>query len=209
MFPPCVSLKPSPYPRGERPGRQGAGAVPVEGGARNSSRLIRAKVYRLTGIPCSLCISLTKTLAKAAQRYTKKHPEAPGVLDLTDPADQTAVLEVTPVGDVWGAGPAYEKLLKGKGIDTARELRDADRRWVRQRMTVAGARIVEDLRGVSCIPLEKCPHGRKSVTCSRSFGVRGESLEELREAVAAYMTKAAVGLRRSRLAAYNSVKRRK
>jgi DNA polymerase V len=68
-------------------------------------------------------------------------------------------------------------------------------------MTVVGARLVEELRGVSCIPLEKCPQGRKSMTCSRSFGVRVESLEELREAVAVYMAKAAERLRRSRLAA--------
>ena len=162
---------------------------------------IRAKVYKWTGIPCSMGISQTKTLAKVAQRFTKKHPEAQGVLDLTDPADQAAVLEETPVGDVWGVGPAYAKLLKGKGIDTARQLRDADRRWVRRRMTVVGARIVEELRGVRCIPLEKCPQGRKSVTCSRSFGVPVESQEELREAVAAYMTKAAERLRRSHLAA--------
>lgn len=162
---------------------------------------IRSKVYKWTGIPCSLGISRTKTLAKVAQHYTKRHPEARGVLDLTDSSDQTAVLEETPVGDVWGVGPAYAKLLKGQGIETARQLRDADRRWVRQRMTVVGARVVEELRGVSCLPLEVCPQGRRSVTCSRSFGERVESLAELREAVAVYMTKAAERLRRSRLAA--------
>jgi DNA polymerase V len=162
---------------------------------------IRAKVYKWTGVPCSLGISQTKTLAKVAQRFTKRRAEAQGVLDLTDPSDQAAVLEETPVGDVWGVGPAYAKLLNRAGIDTALKLRDADRRWVRQRMTVVGARVVEELRGVSCIPLEKCPQGRKSVTCSRSFGVLVESLEELREAVAVYMTKAAERLRRARLAA--------
>ena len=162
---------------------------------------IKAKVYKWTGVPCSLGISRTKTLAKVAQRFTKKYPEAQGVLDLTDPSDQTAVLEETPVGDVWGVGPSYSKLLRGAGIDTARKLRDADRRWVRQRMTVVGARVVEELRGVSCIPIERCPQSRKSVTCSRSFGVPVESLEELREAVAVYMSKAAERLRRFRLAA--------
>jgi len=162
---------------------------------------IKAKVYKWTGVPCSLGISQTKTLAKVAQRFTKKHAEAQGVLDLTDPTDQAAVLEETPVEDVWGVGPAYAKLLKRVGIDTARKLRDADRRWVRQRMTVVGARVVEELRGVSCLPLERCPQSRKSVTCSRSFGVLVESIEELREAVAIYMTKAAERLRRSKLAA--------
>lgn len=162
---------------------------------------IRAKVYRWIGIPCSLGISTTKTLSKVAQRHAKKQTEAQGVLDLTDPSDQTAVLEETPVEEVWGVGPAYSKVLKDAGITTARKLRDADRRWIRQRLTVVGARIVEELRGVSCLPLEKCPQARKSVTCSRSFGVLVESLEELREAVAVYTTKAAERLRRSRLAA--------
>ncbi|MDQ3743239.1 MAG: Y-family DNA polymerase [Acidobacteriota bacterium] len=162
---------------------------------------IKAKVYRWTGIPCSLGISTTKTLSKVAQRWTKKHPDTQGVLDLTGATDQTAVLEETPVGDVWGVGPAYSKLLKGVGIDTAKKLRDADRRWVRRRLTVVGARIVEELRGVSCLPLERCPQARKSVTCSRSFGVPVESLEEVREAVAVYTTKAAERLRRSELAA--------
>jgi len=162
---------------------------------------IKAKVYKWTGIPCSMGISQTKTLAKVAQRYTKKHPEAQGVLDLTGPADQTAVLEETPVGDVWGVGPAYEKMLRTEGIDTARKLRDADRRWVRRRMTVVGARIAEELRGVRCLPLEECPQAKRSVTCSRSFGEPTGSLEDLRDAVALYTGRAAERLRRARRAA--------
>jgi hypothetical protein len=85
-------------------------------------------------------------------------------------------------------GRAYAKLLKAAGIITARELRDADRRWIRRRMTVVGARIVAELRGVRCFALEQCPQQKKSVTCSRSFGVFVESLDELREAVAVYTT---------------------
>lgn len=162
---------------------------------------IKAKVYQWTGVPCSLGISQTKTLAKVAQRFTKKAPAEQGVLDLTAPSDQTQVLEETPVEDVWGVGPAYSKLLREAGITTARKLRDADRRWIRQRMTVVGARIVEELRGVRCLPLEQCPQQRKSVTCSRSFGNAVESPDELREAVSCYTFRAAERLRRSRLAA--------
>jgi DNA polymerase V len=163
---------------------------------------IKTKVYQWTGVPCSLGISKTKTLAKVAQRFAKKSPESSqGVLDLTDLSDQTQVLEETLVEDVWGVGPAYSKLLREAGITTARKLRDADRRWIRQRMTVVGARIVEELRGVRCLPLEQCPQARKSVTCSRSFGNAVESLDELREAVSCYTFRAAERLRRSRLAA--------
>src|SRR5205085_9461675 len=100
------------------------------------------KVYQQTAVPCSLGRSKTKTLAKVAHRFTKKSLELQGVLDLTDPSDQTQVLEETPVEDVWGVGPAFSKLLREAGITSARKLRDADRRWIRQRLTVDCALIV-------------------------------------------------------------------
>ena len=162
---------------------------------------IRKKVLQWTGIPVSVGIGQTKTLAKVANHLSKKNPEYQGVLDLTPVEAQTEALEQTPVGEVWGVGPAYAKLLKAAGITTARKLRDTDRRWIRQRMTIVGARIVEELRGISCLPLEQCPQQKKSITCSRSFGLPVESLVELREAVAVYMSRAAERLRRGRLAA--------
>jgi DNA polymerase V len=68
-------------------------------------------------------------------------------------------------------------------------------------MSVVGARIVEELRGVRCLPLEQCPPARRSVTCSRSFGELTGSLEDLRDAVALYAERAAERLRRAALAA--------
>ncbi|HEX8145564.1 MAG TPA: Y-family DNA polymerase [Pyrinomonadaceae bacterium] len=176
---------------------------PAEGESLRSYGLeVREKVRRWTGIPVSIGIAPTKTLSKVANRHAKRSPDATqGVLDLTGLSEQTRALEETPVGDVWGVGPAYSKMLNAAGIISARQLRDADRRWVRRRMTVVGARIVEELRGVSCLPLEQCPQGRKSVTCSRSFGATVESLGELREAVGVYMTRAAERLRKHRMAA--------
>ncbi|MET0649495.1 MAG: Y-family DNA polymerase [Pyrinomonadaceae bacterium] len=162
---------------------------------------IKQKVKEWTGIPVSVGIAQTKTLAKVAARHTRKFTETEGVLDLTDAAAQTAVLEETPVGDVWGIGPSYRQILLDEGIDTARELRDADRRWVRQRMTVVGARIAEELRGVRCLPLEQCPQAKRSVTCSRSFGTLTGALEDLRDAVALYAERAAERLRRALMAA--------
>jgi DNA polymerase V len=177
--------------------------VPLDGGRslEERGREIRDKVLKWTGIPVSVGIAQTKTLAKMAARRTRKLTETKGVLDLTDAAVQTAVLEETPVGDVWGIGPSYRRILLDAGIGTARELRDADRRWVRRRMTVVGARIVEELRGVRCLPLEQCPQAKRSVTCSRSFGTLTGSLADLRDAVALYTERAAERLRRARMAA--------
>lgn len=168
---------------------------------REQGRLIRERVRQWTGVPVSIGIAPTKTLAKIANRFAKKQCEAQGVLDLTPMPERTAALEEMPVSDVWGVGPAYAKLLKAAGITTARKLRDADRRWIRQRMTVVGARIVEELRGVPCLPLEQCPQQKKSVTCSRSFGLPVVSLDELREAVALYLTRAAERMRKHCMAA--------
>jgi DNA polymerase V len=162
---------------------------------------IKEKMLKWTGIPVSIGIAPTKTLAKIANKFAKKSPDLQQIFDLTDPIDQKYVLEVTAVEDVWGVGPAYSKLLKAAGITTALKLRDADRRWVRRRMTVVGARIVEELRGVSCLPLEQCPQAKKSITCSRSFGVLVNSIDEMREAMAVYLSRAAEKLRRARLAA--------
>lgn len=162
---------------------------------------IREKVLQWTGIPVSIGLGQTKTLAKVATHLAKKDVSLQGVLDLMPCDAQTKALEQTPVNEIWGVGPAYSKMLKAAGITTARKLRDADRRWIRQRMTIVGARIVEELRGISCLPLEQCPQQKKSITCSRSFGLPIESLYGLREAVAVYMTRAAERLRRGKLAA--------
>jgi DNA polymerase V len=162
---------------------------------------IKEKVLKWTGIPTSIGIAPTKTLAKVANHLAKQEAAHQGVLDLSPPGEQSAALERTPIEEVWGVGPAYSKVLKAAGITTALKLRDADRGWVRRRMTVVGTRIVEELRGTRCLPLESRPAPKKSVTCSRSFGRAVESLDELREAVALYVTRAAEKLRRGGMAA--------
>ncbi len=162
---------------------------------------IKERVRRVTGIPVSVGMAETKTLAKIANRCAKKSEEARGVLDLTNPVHREAELERTPIEDVWGIGRQYAKLLKSRGIENALQFARADARWVRRRMTVVGARLQMELNGVSCLALEAAPRPRKSLTCSRSFGEAVQTLTELKEAVASFMTRAGEKLRRERLAA--------
>jgi DNA polymerase V len=176
--------------------RYGTPRVPGELG-----REIRERVRHDTGVPVTIGIAETKTLAKLANHLAKNSKKAGGVLDLTRSPYKEVALERTPVEEVWGIGPAYSKLLKQRGIRTALQLRDVDTRWARQAMTVVGARVVMELRGVSCLPLETCPPSKKSLTCSRSFGKSTPALSDLREAVAYYTTRVAEKLRRGRLAA--------
>ena len=162
---------------------------------------IRRKVRRWTGVPVSVGLARTKTLAKLANRIAKQSEKCGGVLDLNESPYLDEALARTPVAEVWGIGPAYAKLLKGRGVTNALHLREVDTRWARKAMTVAGARVVMELRGVCCLPLEVAPSPKKSVTCSRSFGAATESLSDLKEAVAVYVTRAAERLRKAEMAA--------
>jgi DNA polymerase V len=162
---------------------------------------IRDRVLQWTGVGVTVGIAETKTLAKLANHLAKKSEKAAGVLDLTHSKYQEVALERTPVEEIWGIGPAHSRLLRAHGISTALALREVDTRWARKMMTVVGARIVMELRGVSCLPLEKCPPAKKSIGCTRSFPVAINKLDELREPMAVYTTRVAEKLRQAGLAA--------
>lgn len=164
-------------------------------------RQIQMRVKRDAGIPVSIGLAQTKTLAKVAQHYAKRSDRAAGVLDLTPPRYQEIALAQLPVGEVWGVGRRYAAMLEAAGITTARELRDAPDDWVKAKMTVVGARLVQELRGVSCIPLEVAPAAKKMITCSRTFGAATDSWSEIRAALAHFVARAAEKLRRQKLIA--------
>jgi DNA polymerase V len=174
---------------------------PENSSVTDFARKVQQRVYEWTGIPLSVGIAETKTLAKLANHLAKKSDKARGVLDLTRSPYRDCALERTPVENLWGIGRRYRKLLNSRGIMNARQLRDVDIRWARRAMTVVGARIIEELRGHSCLPLEICPPPKKSLTCSRSFGHVVETLSDLREAVASFTIRVAERLRKNHLAA--------
>jgi DNA polymerase V len=159
-------------------------------------RRIKNTIRQHTGIPISIGIGQTKTLAKIANKIAKQ--SASGTFDITDHPDTDILLESIPCNDVWGVGMQYEKLLKLNGILTARNLKYADDAWLRKKMTVMGLRTVWELRGISCIPLEMATLSKKGICSSRSFGKPVETLNELAEALADYTAIAAEKLRKQR-----------
>ena len=159
---------------------------------------IRRTVKTWTGIPVSVGIGPTKTLAKAASRIAKKNPEANGVWSLITPASQHDALSQLPVGDVWGIGPQWSKRLEGEGITTALALTQQPDDWLKKNLTVVGLRTTWELRGTPCIPMEAAPSPRKGIVVSRSFSRRLTEMEPLREALAGYATRVAEKLRRER-----------
>ncbi|HLG94580.1 MAG TPA: Y-family DNA polymerase [candidate division Zixibacteria bacterium] len=162
---------------------------------------IVATVKKWTGIPISIGIAPAKTLAKLANKLAKKRPELGGVMDWTAVPDPERELFQIEVGDLWGIGKSNEKRLQKWGIFSALELRNANDQWILKRMGVIGQRIVFELRGISCLPLEMVRSARKSVLCSRSFGRAVENLDELKQALAEFISQAAETLREERLSA--------
>jgi len=121
-------------------------------------RQIRKTVKQWTGFPVSVGIAETKILAKLANRIAKQTADTDGVFDLLACPDREALLECVAVGDVWGIGPNYARLLTQQGITTAWQLSQADEHWIQQLMGVVGLQVVAELKGRSCLDLEPAPH---------------------------------------------------
>lgn len=173
----------------------------ISGSLADYGHQIRQTVRKWTGMPVSIGIAKTKTLAKIANHLAKRSAQLDGVLDLTASTNLEQVLAEVPVEKVWGIGIKLTIMLKRAGIQTALDLSKADIDWIRNRIGVLGVRTVYELRSDCCYPLEQNPPARKSIVVSRMFGEPVESIEQLKEAAASYASRAGEKLREQELAA--------
>jgi len=157
---------------------------------------IKRTVFQWTGIPVSVGISKTKTLAKVANHFAKRYSAFKGSLCLLNDERIANALAKTPVSEVWGIGRQYDKFLRQNKIETALQLRDADDKFIDHYLTSTGLKTVLELHGYSCIDLDDAPISKKSIVTSRSFGKQVSELSELQEAVSEYVTRAAEKLRK-------------
>ena len=175
----------------------------VPGGAEAYARRVRATVLAWTGIPVSVGIARTKTLAKLANRFAKKQPRSRGVFDLDASPAPDRVLRWTDIGDVWGIGPRHAKRLRTLGVTNALAFRELKRNWVQKKMTVTGLHTLLELRGFPCHGFQAGPADKKTIVSSRSFGHPVTRLDDMLEATAQYTTRAAEKLRRQGSVAAN------
>lgn len=157
--------------------------------------LIKDTVYKWTGMPVTVGIGSSKTLAKIANRVGKKFKGTRGVYDLTNHANLKKVLEWVEVENIWGVGRQYAKMLHRNKIDNAWQLSQTSQQWIKKRMTIVGFRTVLELNGISCIDLQEDVDPKKEIVSSKSFGTPVQSLEDLKEATASYCTRAVEKLR--------------
>ncbi len=163
-------------------------------------RDIRRRVGRWTGIPVSVGIAGTKTLAKVANHYAKKHAETGGVFMLgsADSAKARQVLEWTAVTDVWGIGRRWGAKLRRLGVCTAADLARMSDSQIRSAMNVLACQTAMELRGQACLELEQQAPPAKTIVRSRGFGRPATELDEILQAVSTYTEWAASRLRSNR-----------
>src|ERR1700681_1610806 len=82
------------------------------------ARELRRTVLQWTGIPVSVGIAPTKTLAKVANRRAKKDTRTGGVLVLADEAAVDAELAAMELTDLWGVARRLAARLTEIGITT-------------------------------------------------------------------------------------------
>ena len=156
---------------------------------------MRERVRRETGLIIGVGFGPTKTLAKLANNAAKKWTQTKGVVDLSSRTRQRKLLHLTDVSDIWGIGPRITKRMYQLGIITALQLADSNISMIRKNFDVIVERTTRELNGESCIALEDAPPPKQHILNSRSFGERIIELEDMKQAVTLYATRAAEKLR--------------
>jgi DNA polymerase V len=164
---------------------------------------ILATVEMWTGIKVSIGVAPTKVLAKVANRLSKKDKSIKCVLVLDTDEKIIDALNVTPVGDIWGVGRQYaEKLRDQFAIFTALDLRNRKIEWANKNLGgVTGMKLLKELKGETANEMEEELVNKKMIMTTRMFGKPVKNMNDIKEAIATYTSKAAEKLRRQNSAA--------
>lgn len=160
-------------------------------------RNIIERVRQCTDIPVSVGIANTKTLSKIANGIAKKNKQFNGVVSFINLSNTEIdnLLQKVPVKDIWGIGRNYANWLIQNNITNAFQLKYADKKMIKQHMTIMGEKMLMELNGISCFKLEDIQAPKKAIASTRSFGKYVTTYRQLEEAVSTYTARAGEKLR--------------
>lgn len=159
------------------------------------ARQLAQRIHDEIGIPVSIGVAGTKTLAKVASTYAKKHG---GAYVVDDEAHRDTMLGELPVEDIWGVGWRTAPKLKEVGISYAGQLVAMSDAWLEQRFNITGMRTIRELRGEVCLGFGDAHDTRKQIMRSRSFGHQVRAYYQLESAIATFSAQVAAKLRAQR-----------
>lgn len=157
------------------------------------ARTISENVIRHTGLPITIGVGPTMSLAKLANKAAKKQKCPYLVLDTDERIGAT--VQNFPIEDVWGVGPAYYHKLTEHQVMTAQDFRELKADFVRQHMTVQGWRLHQELWGKPCNVVKDVAERSKGIESSQSFNTYQTEAEAIEEAVAMHASTVALKLR--------------
>lgn len=162
-----------------------------------TAETIRAMLLRWIGIPVSIGIGPTKTLAKAANWKAKRLPGNVFVID--GERERARLLRDMPVAEVWGLGHRSARRLAERGLRTADDfVRRLDARQVQRAFTITGLRTWRELAGIPCLEIEDAPPAKQTLCTSRSFGTGQNEIRGVVTPVAGFAATCAEKLRATR-----------
>ncbi|HSH86903.1 MAG TPA: Y-family DNA polymerase [Methylophilus sp.] len=158
---------------------------------------MRNTVLRCIGLPVSVGLGSTKTLAKLANHCAKKRPEFNGVcnFNIMDIETLDSIMMQIEVGEVWGVGRKLSQKLNDLGIMTVFDLKRADPAQLRRHFSVVMEKTIRELNGTVCIEMEEIAPPKQQIVSSRSFGMPVTTIEELGQSISLYVSRAAEKLR--------------
>ena len=155
------------------------------------------KVLKWTGIPVTLGIAPSKTLAKVATRFGKRYPAYNKCCVISNDEQREKALKIFDVEDVWGIGRRISRKLNQAGIFTAYDFTLQPRKWIKGRFHIPGERTWLELRGQDVIPVDEMDAKTKqSIVTSRSFPKMLTDFQDISIHVANYASRCAMKLRR-------------
>jgi len=155
---------------------------------------IRRKILKNLGIPVSVGVARTKTLAKIAGSVAKKSKKTEGVFILHDYLEDI-ILDHICIEKIWGVGKKLSIFFHKYGIHTAKDLRDADLKWIQKKVNITAKKMVKELRGISCMNIESETKNKKSIRTSRTFGKMVKNKNEIASSLAMYTARCGEKLR--------------
>lgn len=161
---------------------------------------LKQMIWRWTGIPVSIGIAATKTLAKVASHYAKKFPGYEGVCMIDSEVKREKALQRLPVSEVWGIGRQFRKKLDAAAVNTAWEFTQMNESWVHQNFGTIGSRTRRELCGIPCVEASEIDT-KQSICTSRSFGKTVTEKDELLSSLVYFTSACAQKLRHQRTVA--------
>lgn len=159
------------------------------------------RIRKWVGIPVSIGIASTKTLAKVANHFAKKYPGYKGVCRIVTEEQRVKALKLTPIGDVWGIGRRVAPRLLAMGLTTAFDYVSMPQDWVYKNLGLGGLRVWNELNSKESVEEER-DEARQSICTSRSFAETITDIQELSARVSDFAAKCAEKLRHDGTAAY-------